>query len=127
VTRWQTGCAGAQSRFGEMHRALLAAPKDLDDAGLLHRARTLSPEEDRFLFCLSEEPSPQILRDIAVARELSVTGTPTFLVGRRVSSDDVQRVRRIPSAKLGSTVPRSHSESIGMQVLWAESLKGDVR
>lgn len=95
-------CAGAQGRFWDMHRALFAQQASLDDASLSRRARALSIDESRFQSCLSGEPDKQIARDVQIARELRLTGTPTFVIGRRLMNGEVQAVKLISGARPAS-------------------------
>ena len=73
-------CAGAQGRFWEMHDRLLRADVDLSATSLEEQARALRLDRALFGSCLKGPVPTAIQRDIESARELHVTGTPTFVL-----------------------------------------------
>jgi len=75
-------CAGKQKRFWEMHDQLYANERTQQwDFGTL--AQSLSLVETEFTSCSEDESSRTALdKDVAMAKELGITGTPAFLIGR---------------------------------------------
>ena len=74
-------CAGAQGRFWEMHDALYE--NALDPALYAGLARRLGLDTEKFSACRGNPASERsIWRDVAEARRLGISGTPSFLIGR---------------------------------------------
>jgi protein-disulfide isomerase len=86
-------CAAGQGRFWPMHDALFGEG-GLDSALETHAVK-LGLHLDLFRKCL-EDPVTTVQEDIAFARQLGISGTPTFLIGRRVSHEQV-RVQEVVS------------------------------
>ncbi len=75
-------CAREQGRFWEMHDALLAEAGLLRDADFRRHADRLGLDRGRFEACLGDARHQRRLdADVAAARALGVSGTPSFLVG----------------------------------------------
>lgn len=75
-------CAGSQNKFWEMSDALFRAPKAPGQDGLDAKARNVGLDLPRFDECLrSSEALTSVQSDIAQARTLSITSTPTFFIG----------------------------------------------
>ena len=75
-------CSRRQGRFWEMHEALFSRPPAPDDSKLIKLETVPGIEVRAFRACLAGEANRRIDADIAEARRLGITGTPTFLVGR---------------------------------------------
>jgi protein-disulfide isomerase len=75
-------CSARWGKFWEMHEALFALPMELDPASLVARARTLGLDVAAFETCLGGETTAQVEHDLAEARRLQVTATPTVFFGR---------------------------------------------
>jgi protein-disulfide isomerase len=84
-------CAAEQGRFWEVHDALFAGVVGFDGGEDQTIARLLGRgfDLDRFRECLSSRGRGRVGRDLLEAQELGVSGTPTFVFGRRVSSGKV--------------------------------------
>ncbi|MBP6771917.1 MAG: thioredoxin domain-containing protein [Gemmatimonadaceae bacterium] len=91
-------CAGQQGRFWEMHDALFRDPKNIDEADLLARARSLDLDEGRFLACGPGEAAMQVQRDVKEAEDLRLGGTPVFLIGRRQGDGRIRVVSVVDGA-----------------------------
>jgi protein-disulfide isomerase len=80
-----TQCAGRQRLFWPMHDFLFAGPGslDLDPARVQISVREL--DQQAFESCIARADDVQIYEDLASARALSVSGTPTFFLGLIVS------------------------------------------
>jgi protein-disulfide isomerase len=77
-------CAGDQGKFWEMHdRLFVVAPQGgLVRARLPESATAIGIRVDTFNSCLdSARHAPAVQADLALARQLSVRGTPTFFLG----------------------------------------------
>ena len=89
-------CARRQGEFWPMHDALfLNAPQAaFDDLGLTSRASQIKLDVTGFQRCLTGQANDAVRADAASAKVLGITGTPTFLVGRR-DGPDVLKVASI--------------------------------
>jgi len=91
-------CAGDQGHFWEMHSLLFGqAPQGLTRDSFLKDAQDLGLDTTLFDSC-ARDVSPRIQRDIDEARRLSVSSTPTFLLGTLARDGTVQILRRINGA-----------------------------
>jgi protein-disulfide isomerase len=73
--------AGAQGAFWQMHDRLLAPPLALEDADLLRYATELGLNTEQFAADLaSRRHAEAVETDLANAREVSATTTPTLIV-----------------------------------------------
>jgi protein-disulfide isomerase len=76
-------CARQQGRFWQMHDALFADQR-LDEASLVEKARTNSVGLEQFSECVRGNGAVRVKQDLAAARALGLSVTPTFLIGRDV-------------------------------------------
>lgn len=90
-------CAGQQGLFWPMHDAIFADQARLDPTDLLQKSRLLGLDERRLSRCL-EAGHPKVKADIAAARALDVTGTPTVFIGGRRADGNVDVRRRVTGA-----------------------------
>jgi protein-disulfide isomerase len=84
-------CAGRQGRFWNMHEALFQNPKQLDALTIGAHAKTAGLDLRSFENCRNGEVAEAVKADIAVARAVGISGTPTFLVGV-LTSDGLLKV-----------------------------------
>ncbi len=76
-------CAGLQKRFWPMHEALYASHDQLSPMLYSQLARQLGLDEAKFGICLGDAAREEIvMRDVAEAQGLGITGTPSFVIGR---------------------------------------------
>ncbi len=74
-------CAHDQDKFWEFHDALFNNPTQLDVPHLKQQAVALKLDEARFNKCLdSGEKSATVQKNLAEARRLGLTGTPSFFI-----------------------------------------------
>jgi len=92
-------CAGRQNRFWEMHDLLFQKPKELGISDLRRHAAQLALEPGEFDACLAGDMVNRVRADIEFAKSLGVTGTPTFLVGARLSDGTVRVTQRLRGAQ----------------------------
>lgn len=90
-------CAGAQGKFWELHDKLFEPRVALDERGLMTLAGTLGFDQAAFNRCL-QQPTDAIARDLATARRLGISATPTFLIGRLKQDGNVLVDRVLPGA-----------------------------
>jgi len=77
-------CADEQSRFWEMHDALMAEGAALDDAALASHAESIGLDVDVWRDCLDGDAAYlTVENDLTLAVESGVTGTPTFFINGR--------------------------------------------
>ncbi len=94
-------CAGDQNKFWEMHHELFANQEALAREQLLGYARELGLDMAAFEKCLaSENKVPGIREDMRTAQNLGISGTPAYLLGRRIpGGDKVQILDSIKGAQ----------------------------
>ena len=89
-------CAGDQNMFWEMHHLLFANQKALSPDRLPGYAKELELDVAAFEKCLSSGRHGKGIReDIRVVRGLGITGTPAYLLGRRIPGGDKIEVLEI--------------------------------
>jgi len=82
-------CAGDQNMFWEMHHQLFANQGALAPEQLSGYAGELGLDVAAFQKCLSSgKQAPGIREDMRVAKNLGITGTPAYLLGRRLPGGD---------------------------------------
>lgn len=104
-------CAGMQGRFWDMHDDLFLNQRQLDPGSIIRRAERLSLDVGSFKDCLMSPPTARIQRDVAIARQLGVTTTPTFIVGL-VDADGRVRIRQHVTGSLPFRQLRHHIEAV---------------
>lgn len=78
-------CAAAQDRFWPFHDRLFEEQPRFERERLLAYAADLGLEPSRFARCLEERTyAAAVEADVAQARALGITGTPTFIVNGRL-------------------------------------------
>jgi protein-disulfide isomerase len=90
-------CARQQGRFWDMHDKLFALPRRLDDEIIAAHVTALGLDTARFRACL-DGGVPTIRSEIAEAAKLSISGRPTFFVGRLDGNQRVTVTRRLTGA-----------------------------
>ena len=79
-------CAGDQGKFWEMRETLFENPKQIGIEHLPGSARNLSLDVEAFNACLnSDRHLAAIDKDAQDARGVSLTGTPSFIIGKSAS------------------------------------------
>ena len=88
-------CAGRQGKFWEMHDAMFADQKSLDAAALHASATKLKLNMKSFDACVADDTVATSLKASAQrAKDLSVSGTPTFFVGTMQADGRVKVTQR---------------------------------
>ncbi len=86
-------CAKEQGKFWEMHHCLMTEQKALDD--LTSHAESIHLDIDKFEACLNTSKyADEVRADIALARKLQISGTPSFVIAR-TNPEDSSRVKGI--------------------------------
>ena len=83
-------CAGRQNRFWQMHNKLFEVTGPLNDRHVRDLALELSLDPKAFDACVSLEGQAVARADIASAESLSISGTPTFLIGKLVEPNRLE-------------------------------------
>jgi len=84
-------CAGDQKKFWEMHHLLFANQRALAEDRLPGYAEKLGLDVPAFQKCLSGGRHEGEIRDnIRLAHSLGISGTPTYVLARRIKGDKVQ-------------------------------------
>jgi len=74
-----THCSRDQGKFWEMHKSIMLNPQKLED--LNSYAESLNLDMAPFESCLeTNKYADEIQKDIAVAKTLGITGTPSFVL-----------------------------------------------
>jgi len=91
-------CAGAMGQYWPYHDRLFDAQPEFEHEDLLRYAAELGLDRARFARCLDEGTyAPAVEADLAQARALGVTSTPTFLIGGQVlvGNHPIETFRRV--------------------------------
>lgn len=99
-------CAARQDRFWQMHERLFASADALAPDDLVAKAESIGLDLSQFKECLAGGASAEISADIAEAKRLKVSSTPTFFVGLIEEDGSIRLERRINGA-----VPFEHFEA----------------
>lgn len=76
-------CAGAQNYFWQMTAALYANQGRLDQELYPQLGRELGLDDAKFTACRADAAGEQaVMRDVAEARGLNISGTPSFVIGK---------------------------------------------
>jgi protein-disulfide isomerase len=93
-------CAGEQKMFWDMHHLLFANQQALAPDQLPGYAEELGLDVAAFQKCLSSgRQGAGIREDMRVAQTLGLTGTPAYLLGRRLPGDKVQILEIVKGLK----------------------------
>jgi protein-disulfide isomerase len=92
-------CAGRQGKFWAMHDQLYLEQGALGQSALLSDARALHLDIEQFERCSQNQVGDLVKSQVAEARALGVTGTPTFFVGTRRPDGQVHVVQRVTGAQ----------------------------
>ena len=91
-------CAGEQDRYWQMHNAMFAGKKGLKQAQLMQMAKSIGLDQQALKSCLASKRYDEgIAQDIADAGKISVSGTPSFVIGR--TTDNMVEGKLIVGAK----------------------------
>jgi protein-disulfide isomerase len=92
-------CAGQQGRLFDLHDRLFERPKQSDAVTIAAHVKSLGLDTKRFAACMTNSGgASRVADDIASARALGVTGTPTFLIGLTVPNSNVLLRQRVTGA-----------------------------
>ena len=91
-------CAGRQGRFWEMHDQLFQNPKRLEATDLSDYAQSVGLDVSAFRTCTATDGKEHVQRDVALAKNLNLQGTPMFLLGTIGSDNTVKVAEVIPGA-----------------------------
>lgn len=79
-------CAGEQNKFWELRMALVRNASTLSPALITEQAKLLKLNMAAFDRCLASNAFDSLIeQDVATAKSIGVTGTPTFVVGKTTS------------------------------------------
>jgi protein-disulfide isomerase len=82
-------CANDQNKFWDMHHLLFTDRGDFAPAQISSYAEKLELDLPAFQKCLSSRGHDgEIRKSIRVAQNLGITGTPAYLLGRRIPGGD---------------------------------------
>jgi protein-disulfide isomerase len=99
-------CSRRQGKFWEMHDRSFEK-QQLDEASLGQSAQTLGLDMARFNACLAGEATDQVRKDMAGAKDLAVSATPTFFLGTVQPDGQVKVVKRLSGSAAKSDLERS--------------------
>jgi protein-disulfide isomerase len=88
-------CAADQGRFLEMHERLFADQRAIEFSDLERHARDLGLKTTTFEECLRRSDNGEVRQDVAEARRLGITTTPTFLIGKITDTGEVHVTLKI--------------------------------
>ena len=90
-------CAATQGRFWPMHDLLFADAGKLEEADL--RADAVEAGVTLDEACVTGAGAARVTEDLALAKALKLTGTPVFLIGRRLPDGRVKVLHVLPGAR----------------------------
>ncbi len=83
-------CAAAQGKFWQMHDLMFQDPKKLGDEDLVAHAAAAGLDLSAFELCVKTDVvATRVAADTEFARSIGLTGTPSFLIGRRTVDGQV--------------------------------------
>ena len=88
-------CAAAQGKFWKMHDLLFGNPADLGPEATRKHGVALQLDLRKFEDCTEGEAQKAIDSDLAQARQLGASATPTVFVGTITTSDSVRVTQRL--------------------------------
>jgi protein-disulfide isomerase len=93
-------CAGEQGQFWPMHDTLFANRAELGEDKFGEFAKRLGLDAKAFEVCMQERKfKSEVENDMREAQQLSINGTPTFLIGlTRPGSDQITVIRSLRGA-----------------------------
>ena len=91
-------CAARQGKFWELHD-LMFARQELEEDKIRAAAKTVGVGIRQFDQCLSGQADDKVRADASVARQVSISGTPTFLVGIIGADGQVRVLDRLSGAR----------------------------
>lgn len=90
-------CAGDQKKFWEMHHLLFENQRALGPDQLPGYAEKLGLDVPTFQKCLaSGRHEGEIRNSVRLAHSLGITGTPDYVLARRIKGDKVEVVDIVP-------------------------------
>ena len=96
-------CANYQGQFWPMHEKLFGA-KELDVASTGRYADELGLDAKQFRLCLNRQGPSGVEADMASAKAVGITSTPTFLIGTIGDGELVTIVARAQGAAAGAKI-----------------------
>lgn len=106
-------CAARQGRHREMYEALFAAPRPVNTDVVARLRQDVGLEQAAFTQCQSGQATDAVAADVAEARKLGVTSTPTFFVGLVTDDGSIQLSKRIVGAAPFELIQKLVSEVHG--------------
>ena len=95
-----THCARDQGKYWEMHDRLLANQRQLGRDDLAKHAQEIGLTMPAFEQCIaSGKHAEAIKNNLAEAQRLQVTGTPTFFIGVRESTNSEMKATKLVGAQ----------------------------
>ena len=100
-------CARRQGRFWEAHNKLLLDGARIAEMGTGSIADSISLDGRKFERCMAGEATARVQEDVAEARRLGVTGTPSFIIGNLLPDGRLQAQRVLVGARPFSEFSRA--------------------
>ena len=83
-------CAGEQDKFWQLRDLLIRNSSKLEPKAIVTYAQQVQLDTEKFNACVNgDKYIDEIRREVAEANSLGITGTPSFIVGRR-SQDSIE-------------------------------------
>jgi protein-disulfide isomerase len=87
-------CGERQGKFWELHGLLFSEPLRIDETYLIRRAREAGLDMPAFTSCVAGQVRDRLSANVAEARRLGISGTPTFLFGRSQPDGSIRVLQR---------------------------------
>jgi protein-disulfide isomerase len=92
-------CADRQGRFWEFHDWAFQHQKELDPANLRVGAKAVGLDLATFGACLNGQATAEVQADVDLGKAVSISGTPSWLIGVVQPDGKVKVVNRLTGAK----------------------------
>jgi protein-disulfide isomerase len=92
-------CAARQGRFWAMHDSLFRPPVRLEESDLNAHAQEADLDLSAFAICMQGEGKDRVSADAGIAHGLSLTGTPSILIGVEVDGSSMRVLDVFPGVR----------------------------
>jgi len=92
-------CAGRQGQFWAFHDWAFQHQQELDEANIRQAAHALQLDSTAFAACLRGQAVAKVQADVDLANAVSISGTPTWLIGVVQPAGKVRVTGRLSGAK----------------------------
>lgn len=93
-------CAARAGKFWEFHDLLFASPgQPLEAEALRGYLESVGVSSDSYEHCIASDAASVIRRDSSEAQDLGITGTPSFVIGKKLSGGRLHATATVAGAR----------------------------